>query len=366
MDRRSLLMGLGALALGQGLASCSQASQEKLNIYLLRGAIPNQLLNQCQRQLGGKEFDLELETEINTLFQHLQSWHQAATSPKPEFSSSLVSLGDYWLSTAIRQGLIQPLTPTPSSWFRLSQGWQDLALRDRQGNPSPTGQIWAAPYRWGMTVIAYRKDKFRQLGWLPTDWKDLWRSDLKDRLSLLDHPREVIGLTLKSLGHSYNSPNPVSTPDLKQQLIALNQQAKFYSSESYLQPLVLGDTWAALGWSHDVLSLMRRNGEIGAIAPRSGTALWADLWVQRAGSPKPDTNPLAQQWIDFWWQPAIAYQLSQFSSGLSPALKDFSLKSPAQKLLLHPDIFARSEFLLPLSSTAIAEFRSLWTEIRHA
>lgn len=366
MDRRSLLTGLGTLALSQGLASCNNSAQTKLNIYLLRGAIPAQLLNQCQRQLGGqKQCNLVAQPEIKTLFKQLQDW-QSRSGTLPA-SPILVSLGDYWLSQAIQQGLIQPLQLSTSSFeSRLSQRWQSLVIRDRQGNLSPDGQVWGAPYRWGMTVIAYRKDKFQDLGRIPQDWSDLWRADLKHRFSLLDHPREVIGLTLKSLGKSYNSQNLEQMTDLKQRLIALNQQTKFYSSDAYLQPLVLGDTWAAVGWSHDVLALMRRNSQIGAIAPRSGTALWADLWVKQAGTEQANNSlPLAQQWIDFWWQPAIANQLSQFSTGVSPVVSNLSLKSPAMQLVQHPEIFERSEFLLPLSSAAIAQFRSLWSEIRN-
>lgn len=386
MDRRSLLQGLGAFAIAQGALGCSNAQQAQLSVHLLRGAIPGQLLNQFKGKLKDQtQLNLVAEPEIATLFKQLQTWQeevnkQSADSkkltPRP---ATLVSLGDYWLAEAIRQGLIQPLPELPQAG-QMPARWQALVKRDRQGNFSPTGQVWGAPYRWGMTVIAYRKDKFRNLGWQPTDWQDLWRPELKQRFSLLDHPREVIGLTLKTLKQSYNTENLNAVTDLKQRLIDLNQQTKFYSSNAYLQPLVLGDTWAAVGWSNEVLSLMRRNQEISAIAPLSGTALWADLWVQERGNQKteakssqttkpiePMLSQLTRQWIDFWWQPEIADQLSQFSSGLSPINTPAQPSSPAKRLLLaDTSVFDRSEFLQPLSQQAIADFRSLWLEIRRS
>ncbi|MBW4552431.1 MAG: extracellular solute-binding protein [Aphanocapsa sp. GSE-SYN-MK-11-07L] len=384
MDRRSLLKGLGAFAVAQGALGCSNAQQAQLSVHLLRGAIPGQLLNQFKSRLKDQaQLNLVAEPEIAALFKQLQAWQQEAkTQPAGSKSpthrpATLVSLGDYWLAEAIRQGLIQPWPELPQ-WGQLPPRWQTLVKRDRQGNFSPTGQIWGAPYRWGMTVIAYRKDKFRNLGWQPTDWQDLWRPELKQRFSLLDHPREVIGLTLKTLKQSYSTENLEAVTDLKQQLIALNQQTKFYSSNAYLQPLVLGDTWAAVGWSNEVLSLMRRNQEISAIAPLSGTALWADLWVQQKDNQKTEakstqtTQPiepllsqLTRQWIDFWWQPEIANQLSQFSSGVSPIITPAQPSSPAKRLLLaNASVFDRSEFLQPLSQQAIADWRSLWVEIR--
>lgn len=34
--------------------------------------------------------------------------------------------------------------------------------RNSEGNIDPDGKIWAAPYRWGCMVIAYKKSKFRK------------------------------------------------------------------------------------------------------------------------------------------------------------------------------------------------------------
>ncbi len=370
MDRRSLLKGFGAFTLAQAILGCSNPQQAQLSVHLLRGAIPAQMLNQFKDKLANQsQLNLVDESEIATLFAQLQAWQQQPVDPKQPTPrpATLVSLGDYWLAEAIQQQLIQPLPQLPQ-WQQLPTRWQKLVTRDRQGNFSPTGQVWGAPYRWGMTVIAYRKDKFKALGWQPTDWTDLWKPELKQRISLLDHPREVIGLTLKTLKQSYNTENLNAVTDLKTRLIALNQQAKFYSSNAYLQPLILGETWAAVGWSNEVLAVMRRNQDIGAIAPMSGTALWADLWVNHNAQPKPTEKiaaQLTQQWIDFWWQPEIANQLSQFSSGVSPMVTALQPSSPAKKLLLaDASVFDRSEFLAPFSKQAIADFRSLWVEIR--
>ena len=35
--------------------------------------------------------------------------------------------------------------------------WKALVLRDSDGMVSRKGQVWACPYRWGCTLIAYRK-----------------------------------------------------------------------------------------------------------------------------------------------------------------------------------------------------------------
>jgi putative spermidine/putrescine transport system substrate-binding protein len=309
------------------------------------------------------ELNLTPEPQLAGLFEQLQTWKvQSATSSQPTVPS-LVTLGDYWLGEAIQQRLIQPLNPLQlPHWNQLPSQWKTLVTRDRQGNLAAQGQVWGAPYRWGTTLIAYRKDKFKRLGWIPSDWGDLWRSQLRRRISLLNQPREVIGLTLKKMGHSYNSQNIRQIPGLEAELRALHQQVKLYSSDAYLQPLALGDTWVAVGWSTDVLPIVRQNRLIGAIVPQSGTALWSDIWVQPASALKDVPQALINQWIDFWWLPEIASQLSRLSDATSPILSN--LNSNKLPSLLDQQQFSRSEMLKPLPTTTVDQYRDLWPKIR--
>jgi putative spermidine/putrescine transport system substrate-binding protein len=166
-------------------------------------------------------------------------------------------------------------------------------------------------------------------------------------------------------------------PNLKKELLALHQQVKFYSSDNYLEPLILEDTWLALAWSTDVLSLRSRYRQIEAVVPRSGTALWADLWVQPAqvatqsnSTETADLESLKKQWIDFCWQPKPAREISLFSHATSPIITDLNPadlpKDLRQNSLLLPDksILDKSEFLKPLPKLAVEEYQALWKEIR--
>jgi len=383
MKRRSFLVGSSALAVSGLLPGCSGQQQAILKVRLLKDSIPAQLLNEFRKELKQSAgLDFAAETQFKYLFAQLQNWQEKPKAnnwwsniPLPFGKeraipiADLVTLGDYWLTQAIAQKLIQPLDPKQLDlWPQLPQRWQELVRRNDRGKPDPKGKIWGAPYRWGSTVIAYRRDKFESNGWKPpTDWADLWRKEFKGRISLLDQPREVIGLTLKKLGHSYNSDRLDKIPNLKQELLALHQQVKFYRSDTYLQPLILGDTYLAVGWSTDVLPVMQRYHNIAAVVPQSGTALWTDLWVRPAGA---NTSPdLLQQWIDFCWQPDIARLLSRFTQAASPILAgknlvEFANTDRNRVLLPTAEIVQNSEFLLSLSQKTLQEYQSLWTEIR--
>ncbi len=382
MDRRSFLLGTGTLALSQLLAGCNSQDAAQLRVQLLRGSIPVQVVNKFRSTLKQRaNLQFAPVAQLNDLFKQLQSGskqqEEAADKrvflPLPFINSrqitqpDLITLGDYWLEQAIKEKLIQPLNEAKlPQWSALPDRWQELVKRNDQGQLDAEGKVWAAPYRWGNTVIAYNKDKFKDLGWTPTDWSDLWREELRNRISLLNQPREIIGLTLKKLQQSYNTQNLNKVLNLEQQLRTLDQQVKFYSSDSYLQPLILGDTWVAVGWSTDVLPVIQRYQQIAAVVPRSGTALWADLWVHPAG--ETSSTSLGEQWIDFCWTPQIAQQVSLQTKATSPipvTLKPDDIQKPLRNLLLqNPEIFQRSEFLLPLPQATMQQYQSLWERIR--
>lgn len=390
LNRRSFLTGAIGVALSNSLMGCTGQVRQTLSLRLLNGSVPAQIVSEFRKHLKQSAtpaaLDIAIEAQIEPLFELLQTWKrkgQTDTSASDRFGwipfvskrssttvPDLVTLGDYWLDKAIQQELLQPLDPTQlQGWEQLPPAWKALVTRPTPGQKTGD-RVWGAPYRWGSTVIAYRQDIFRERGLKPpTDWSDLWRSDLRGHISLLDQPREVIGLTLKKLGKSYNTADLNAVPNLKAELTSLNQQVKLYSSDAYLQPLLLGDTWLAVGWSTDVLPLAQRSNTIAAVVPKAGTALWADLWVRPATS-APTIPSLVNEWISFCWQPAIAGQLSLLSRATSPVV----LEMPPDRLppalqqnpVLLPEIAARqaSEFLKPLDRATVDQYQVLWQTLR--
>ncbi len=381
MYRRSFLQGATTFALAQMLLGCGGNKQTSLSVQLLKGSIPGQVVDQFRRNLE-KEVNLNFAPveQLQSLFEELQSWynqpqanHQKGlrfnlpfgSSQKPNIAD-LVTLGDYWLKTSIEKKLIQPLEVEQlKQWAILPQRWRELVTRNEQGFLDTQGKVWAAPYRWGSTVIVYRRDKFQQLGWTPTDWSDLWRTELRDRISLLNHPREVIGLVLKKLGKSYNTENLDAIPGLEAELRALNQQVKFYDSTRYLEPLIIGDTWLAVGWSDDVLPVVTRYPQLAVVTPLSGTALWADVWVKPMGINQAN---LAYKWIDFCWQPNIAEQifiLTKTNSPIPTNIRASNIQEQIRNFLLNNnEILGKSEFLQPLPLAVAAQYKSIFAKIK--
>lgn len=394
MPTRRTFLAAAIFATSQLLLACGQTRGSASQVRLLKGSVPAQILKEFQRRVE-KATDLNfLQSEqLADLFKLLETWKKQEAASKPKGSSfsipfsdravpvaDLMTLGDFWLAPAIQQGLIRPLN-LELQWKLLAPEWQTLVRRDRQGLLDPQGEIWAAPYRWGTLMIAYQPEKFKSLGWLPKDWSDLWRPEIKGHLSLLDSARTVIGLALKKLGQSVNQQDLTTVSSLEAELKTLHQQVKFYSSDAYLQPLSLGDTWITVGWSNEILPTIERDRTLAALIPATGTLLTADLWVHPAtassqtASPQSDQSTLLTEWINFCWQPKIATQLSLLSSAASPLFVGGQIAggrnieippSLQQKPLLLPPatVLQRSEFLLPLTAATSEQYRRYWIAMR--
>lgn len=377
--RRSLLAASTSIVLGTLLNGCSRTSQ-KLQVRVLKGSVPPQLIGAFKRSadnLSNSQFTAD--SQVVKLFELLQLWQYPDRffTPTPwPFSNTttvfdLVTLNDGWLTAAIQQKLLTPLnTQAWPHWEYLPPKWRTLVQRNASGMLDRNGPVWGAPYRWGTTVIAYRRDRLEPLDLEPIDWADLWRPELQGKISLLDHPREVIGLTLKRLGYSYNIQNPNVIPGLKTALRQLQKQVKVYSSTSYLQPLLLGDTWLAVGWSTDLLPLLTYDRKINIVVPKSGTALWANLWV-RPHKSDAQHSKLIDTWIDFCWQSEIALKFAELGDAPSPVNPQQLDPAIIEKLQYRdvlfpaPEILNKSEFIQPLPAEMQDNYQELWVRMRN-
>ncbi len=380
--RRTLLAGSLALALAP--AACRRApTDEVLRVLFLKGSVAPRLVQGFRNQLSpSSRLKPQVLNGMGDLFQQLQRWQNPSSTDAgwrlPVIGREMpiadwVSLGDYWLTAAVQQGLVQALPEVQGVTNALPTPWKSLLQRNQQGSFDPNGSPWAVPYRWGSLVMVYARSPFQRLGWEPTHWQDLWRPELAGRVSLPSHPRLALGLMLKGLGESANHPHPEQVSALVQLIGQGRSQVKTYASTDYLQPLLREDTWLAVGWSTDVLPRLEKYRQLAAVVPEPGTVLSADVWVRPAAagstSGKASLSPLDQQWLSYWLDPAVAEPLQVFSYGASPLLlaeqSAGATLTPAPSHQLLPTAKQRqnSEFLQPLTTASQAAYQGLWQQL---
>jgi spermidine/putrescine-binding protein len=246
-------------------------------------------------------------------------------------AADIVTLGDAWLGPAIQQQLIQPIpsAETYRWWRRLPRRWQDLMRRGPDGRPSERGDVWGCPYRWGATLVAYKKDFLLRRGGRPVrDWSDLLQPQLRGKIAFAGSSREFVGIALKSLAEEGGSSGGggssrrlgfnadaaglaaagVDNAAARDRVRALLRQARTFSDRDHTRTLMAGDVWAVVGTSEDLVPLAERTPSLELVAPMSGTALWADVWAVPKGASgghlKMGPSPTLPAWLEFGVLPA--------------------------------------------------------------
>ena len=378
MHRRRFLTGLLALATWSA-AGCQRNADAALRVAVQQGALPPQLLTTVRAAIAeATSLRVVKQDSLAELFQQLQQWHAALQSDPTGAAlnpADWICLSDYWLLPAIQQELVSPLENATqlSGWETLPPVWSTVLRRNQQGMPTEDGAVWGTPYRWQHLMMVYDRRYFDPMGWAPTAWSDLLRPELRERISLPNHPRWVLGLLLKSLNYSANVPDPNAYPEVVSAVDTLRSQVKVYATAYYLQSLIVGDVSLAVGWSHDIQPLLSRYRYLQAVSPAPGTLLSADVWAKPNPSAEGGSaialSALDQQWLQYWWQPEVVTPLSLFAQGLSPLLlspeaatRPFELS--AETPPLNPEQLKNSEFVQPLDEAAIANYTQLWRRLR--
>jgi putative spermidine/putrescine transport system substrate-binding protein/spermidine/putrescine transport system substrate-binding protein len=169
------------------------------------------------------------------------------------------------------------------------KGWGDiypkfLALDGIQKD----GEYYGMPYSWGAIAFMYRDDAFETP---PTSLSDLWREDLKGKISLWDD-KSAIYVAARKNG-DMDIYNLTDEQIAKAQATLLEQKPlvrKYWSTAGELVDLykagevVISNTWA--GYQSGLLG--QEGIKVTEFIPTEGAEGWLDSWMVVKGTPNKD------------------------------------------------------------------------------
>jgi len=342
------LMTLAGLSL-VGVASCggNQAPRE-LHFVIWANYIDPEVYRLFEREFGVKVIEENIDSN-----ETLRTKLQAGVT-----GYDIIVPSDYTVEILIRQGLLAEL---------------DLSKIPNFGNISPRFRNlyydpqnrYSIPYLWGTTGIGYDE---RYLESPPTSWAELFEparlERYKNRVSMLDDPRETIGAALTYLGYSVNSTDPRALEAAKELLLAQKPYLARYDSETYDDFLLTGDLVIAHGWSGEFARARTENPHIRYVIPQEGGVVWTDNLAIPKGAKNRD---LAHLFIDFLLRPEISARIVNFLR--YPSANEAARRSISPEILTDPAIYPPEEILEKLEwikdvGEAIALYERVWDEVK--
>jgi spermidine/putrescine transport system substrate-binding protein len=286
-NRRSLLKGLGAAAVGISfsgmLAGCGEkqpaaggavakiaptGEEPKLNFYNWDTYIGETTLADF-KGASGIDVNMTLFASNDELFAKLRAGNPGydVIVPSNDFVERMAAAG-----------MIVPLDHTQIPNFK-------NAAPEYQDVPYDPKRAYSMPYTWLVLGIGYRKSKVKTP---PDSWKVLFDSDeYKGRIAVLSEAGDMFRLYGKYLGKSVNALTPEDIKTIEAMMIKQKPNIKAFHEDNGQDLLLKGEVDLVLEYNGDIAQIMSEDDDIGFVVPKEGSQLNSDNLCIPKGAPHP-------------------------------------------------------------------------------
>ncbi|MGX7263167.1 ABC transporter substrate-binding protein [Enterococcus crotali] len=317
---QSLLIGILAIILilffgvHQLEKASGMAGADTLTIYNWGDYIDPDLLRKFEKESGYK-VNYETFDSNEAMFTKIQQGGTAYDITIPS---------EYMIQKMMKEKMLLPIDHSKLKGLEnIDERFLNLDF-DPQNN-------YSVPYFWGTLGIIYN-DKFVEEGQIQ-HWDDLWKPELKDNVMLIDGAREVMGLSLNSLGYSLNSKNNQELREATDKLNKLTTNVKAIVADEIKMYMINEESAVAVTFSGEASEMLDNNEHLHYVIPSEGSNLWFDNIV----IPKTAKNIKGSyEFINFMLRPENAAQNAEYIG--------YSTPNKVAKKLLPKEISSDEQF----------------------
>lgn len=247
----------------------------------------------------------------------------------------------------------------------------DKALLPNYGNLDPDflGQYYdeqneyAVPYTAGTPLIVYDPatvDPEVEI----TGYESLWDERLKDSVVVMDDARNIIGITLKTLGHSFNTTDDAVLKQAKEKLFKLRPNIRAFNYSNPYADLLSGEATVGYMFTSQVMVALDGNPDLKVVYPKEGMGFGIDNLVIVKDAPHPGN---AHMLINFLLDSEVAANTAAMQYYLSPVATAYDLMPEALRnnpaINIPKDILGDTEFIRNLGEYD-SVYQTIWSEFK--
>ncbi len=266
----------------------------------------------------------------------------------------IILASDYMLDAARQENLLQPLDMAKIPNFKnLKPG----AL----GYYFDPESKYVVPYIVGTPVIVYDP---AVVDFEITGYEDLWNPALKDSVVVVDDARNIIGITLKTMGKSLNESDPAVLDQAAEKLAGLRPNIRAFDYNSPHELMISGETSVGYMFTSFAVLAHEARPDLKVVHPKEGIGIGIDGLVIPVKAPHPEN---AHLFLDFLLRPEIGAQIGAVqkyncvNAAAEPLLPDFFKSEPA--LNVPSELLERAEMIQFLSDVE-PKYQEIWTEFK--
>jgi spermidine/putrescine transport system substrate-binding protein len=324
------------------------AAEEVVNVYNWEDYIATETLDMFTAETGITVNLMNFTTNEDMMV-------KVRNSPA---SFDVVFPSDYVIERMIAEGLLSPID------FANVPNIQYIDPKLLKPIYDTTGE-YSVPYMWGTVGILYNTT---MVDAPVTSWSVLFDTKNRNNVFMIDSIRDCLGATLKYLGYSMNTRDPLQLNAAKELLVKQKQDGivKAYQVDETKDKMVAGEAALAMVWSGDAQYAIDLNPDLAYVVPDEGSNIWVDgMVIPKAAKNKQN----AEKFIDFMCRPDIA-QINcneiWYSSPNTEAIKLMG-DEYINNLTMNPtpEIVDRCEYFLDIHDV-IEFYNNMWLQIKMA
>ncbi len=220
---------------------------------------------------------------------------------------------------------------------------------------------YTVPYTAGTPLIVYNPDL---VDIEITGYEDLWNPALKDSVVIIDDARNIIGITLKTLGYSFNTTDDGQLAQAREKLMQLRPNIRSFNYDTPHNDLISGEVSVGYMFTPFVLLAMDEMPNLKVVYPKEGMGFGIDSLVISASAPHPDN---AHVLLNFLLDSQVAGNTAAMQYYLSPVatayefIPEYLRDNPA--IRIPPEILGETEFIMDLGEYE-SKYQEIWAEFK--
>lgn len=315
----------------------------ELNLFTWAGMFPQEVLDGFEEETGVKinysNFDYDED-----MFAKLAE----AEGGTYDF----IIADDYILELVEAEGLSQDL---------------DKSRLKNYGNINPVfqGQFYdeddsfTIPYGAGIPLIVYDP---ALVDIEIKGYADLWDPSLEDNVAIIGNYRVINGITLKTMGESFNTEDLAVIQAAGERLEELSDNIRSITDSNTQDLLISGEVGAAFMYTSQVFGALYAREDLQVVYPEEGLGYGIMAGFIPAKAPNADA---AYAFIDYLLQPEISAKCTEYIGYFSTnsAAEEYIDESIRSALVL-PENASEGEFIMNISQEAEDLHAKIWNEFK--
>lgn len=337
---------MSAMLIGCGSKPAQEGGLSgELNLYTWDGMFPQEVLDNFEAETGVKINYSNFDYDEDML---------AKLEETKGGDYDLVIADDYIIELVIQEGLAQKLDKNQISNFSnvnpIYQGYfYDLS------------DEYTIPVGAGIPLIVYDKEA---TGFEITSYEDLWNEKLENNLAIVGNYRVIDGITLKTMGESFNTEDLDTISKAGERLVELAPNIRLISDSNTQDYIVSGEASAALLYTSQVTQALMARPELSVAYPKEGLG----FGIMAGFIPSEAPNAAAAHaFLDYILQPENGAKCAEYLGYYctNKAAEEF-ISEEMKPMITLPDDVGKGEIIQNVSQEAEDLHSESWKKFQEA